>query len=241
MKLADRNFPVLCGLLLMLAAFPVFGQEKDRNGLAVNKRPLKDFASSAVDSIHTKKVDLEAPFTVVISADLANGQDGKTIILVNPKLLQSDGDPGMQKLVQDGIIAIGDSGWLGYLANFEGVKKAKITVSQDGSMFRASITAETKTGPLARQAANALNSVLTIGKMAATKPDDKTLLDSAAVSSAENTFTIGLAVSKNVMIDLIKRKLNEALEREKENSAAASGKPELNARPDSLAQNVVVL
>jgi hypothetical protein len=212
---------LLCGLLLMLAAFPVRGQDPGpKDSVIINKRPLKDFVDSFNRDLQNKKLDLDAPFTVVMSADLAKGQDGSTRILTNPTLLKSEGDPRMRKLVQDGILAIGDSGWFSYLATSEDVKKVGITVIQDGSEFKASVTAERKTDQLAQQTASGLNLLISLGKVQLTGPDDKALLESTTVSSTGKTFTISFALPKKVMMEMVKRKMNEAAERGKVNSAA---------------------
>lgn len=222
MKVPGKITFLLCGLLLMLAAFPVFAQNADKNGVMINKRPLMDFSRSVINDLHDQKIDLEASFTVVLSAELskANGQD--TVILANPRILRSEGDPRMRKLVQDGILAVGDGGWFGYLAPFEDVKDVRITVIQDGSEFKASLSAERKNESLAKQIARSFNTLLSIGKMSA-EGDDKTILAGTTASSTGKTFTISFTASKKVMIEMVKRRVIEPFEREKENSAARPG------------------
>lgn len=200
----------------------------DPNGVCLNKRPLRKYAEAKFPEIgDPTKVKLDAPFTVVMSAELTKAKDG-TVVLAKPKRLESKDDPQMRKFAEEGILAVGDSGWFGYLGRFEDVKRVKISVIQDGTEFKASVTAERGSEELARQAASALNTMISVGKFASSKPDDIVFLEKASVSSDGKTFTVSFAISKEVAIEMIKKKLNEALEKEKENSTAQTQNPVQN-------------
>lgn len=182
--------------------------DPDKNGICLNKKPLKDFAAVKIQDIKDKKVNLDAPVTVVMSADLGKGGiDKNTTVLVNPRLLDRKQDPAMQKMVQDGILAVGDSGWFGYLELF-GVKKVVITVIQDGTEFRASVTADQESEAQAKSTAGGLKSLISIGAANA-DGDDLTFLNSASTSFEGKKFTVSFKISKQVAQELIKNKLEK--------------------------------
>lgn len=179
----------------------------DKNGICLNKRPLKDFAEAKLKEIKENKVNLDAPVTIIMSADLGKGGvDGDTTILVNPKLVQRKQDPAMQKMVREGILAVGDSGWFGYLNIFPDVKNVTITVVQDGTDFNASVTAVRESPALAEQAAVGLRGMITLGKTGA-DGDDLTFLNSASTSFEGNKFTVSFKISKQVAQEMIKNQI----------------------------------
>jgi hypothetical protein len=180
--------------------------DPDINGICLNKRPLKDFAAAKLNDIKSNKVNLDAQVTIVMSAELGKGGiDKNTTVLVNPKVIEHRYDPAMQKMVQDGILAVGDSGWFGYLELF-GVKKVLITVVQDGADFRASVTADQESENQAKTTAAGLQGLISLGAGNA-KGDDLTFLKSASTSYEGNKFTVSFKISKQVAQELIKNKI----------------------------------
>lgn len=197
--------------------------KEDNFGIYKRKKPLKDFAAKAKTEV--KNVKLDAPFTVTMTADLDIGKDGKTVVLKNPKLIkdknQPVGDEQMAKLAEEAILAIGDSGWLGYLRTI-GFKKVVFTLSQDETQMTAKIVGEQKDENSAKTSASGLNGMISVGK-AATDGDEKMLLERATTTSEGKMVILNFAIPKEVALEMINRKLKEAEE-----------KPEV--KPQSAAQ-----
>jgi hypothetical protein len=188
--------------------------EQDNNGIFKNKKPLKDFAVKAKEEAKTVKLD--APFAVTITADLDYAKDGKTVVLKNPKPVKTDSqaanDPAMAKLAQDAILAVGDSGWLGYL-KILGVKKVTFILSQNDTELTAKILGEQKDENAAKTTASGLNAFIGIGQKTA-DGDEKVLLDKATVTPEGKTIVLNFAIPKQVAQEMITRKLKEAEEKE---------------------------
>ena len=186
--------------------------KEDQYGVFKNKKPLKDFAKRATTEV--KNVKLDAPFSVTIAADLDKGKDGKTIVLKNPKLIkanpQTPNDEQMAKLAQDAILAIGDSGWLGYL-NTIGIKKVVFTLSQDNENIIANIIGDQKDENSAKTSASGLTGLISIGK-GATDGDEKVLLEGASVTSEGKSVILNVKIPKQIALEMIKSKLKEAEE-----------------------------
>ena len=190
--------------------------KEDNYGIYKNKKPLKDFANKAKEEV--KNVKLEAPFSVTISADLGYGKDGKTIILKNPKPVMTDpktpNDAQMAKLAKDAILAIGDSGWLGYL-NTIGIKKVVFTLSQDDNFMTAKILGEQKDENSAKTSASGLSGLITLGRNA-TDGDEKVLLEGAQTTSEGKSVILNVVIPKQIALEMINRKLKEAEEKSAE-------------------------
>ena len=205
--------------------------QPDKNGVYINKRPLKDQAKSTLVQIDEKKVKLDKPFRVVISGTLGLGKDGKTVVLKNPKPLPVDknfpNDPAMVKLVQDWILAVGDAGWLGYLDKLKS-KNVIITVEQNDQALVASVQADQPSENDARQAASGLNTLLAFAVPMA-KGDEQTFLKKASVTSNGKTFVLNFNIEKPLVQEMIQRKLAEEKENKSEPSSTAAVKPSNNA------------
>jgi hypothetical protein len=191
--------------------------KEDQYGVFKNKKPLKDFAKRATAEV--KNVKLDAPFSVTIAADLDYGKDGKTIVLKNPKLIktnaQTPNDEQMAKLAQDAILAVGDSGWLGYLRTVVGLKKVVFTLSQDNDNITANILGEQKDENSAKTSASGLTGIISLGK-AASDGDEKVLLEGASVTSEGKSVILKFAIPKQMAIEMINRKLKEAEQNQNE-------------------------
>jgi hypothetical protein len=186
----------------------------DKNGIYLNKRPLTEYAEKTKPS--NANITPDAIYKVVMTGELGPGKDKsgkeiKTIVLKNPKPVETvatnKASADMAKLTQDGILALGDSGWLGYLYTL-GVKKVTITVIQDASDFKVTIQADQKDENTAKTVASGLNSFISIGKMA-TDGDEKNLLERATTTAVGKTFVLNFAGPKAEIIEMIRRKLAE--------------------------------
>ena len=188
--------------------------QQDNNGIFKNKKPLKDFAVKAKEEV--KDVKLDAPFAVTITADLDYAKDGKTVVLKNPKPVKTDSqttnDPAMAKLAQDAILAVGDSGWLGYLKTL-GVKKVTFTLSQNDTELTAKILGEQKDENTAKTTASGLNTFIQIGLKTA-DGDEKVLLEKASVTPEGKSIVLNFAIPKQIAQEMITRKLKEAEEKQ---------------------------
>lgn len=193
----------------------------DKNGVFINKKPMKKFAEDAKKDIDNKQVDLSAPFKVVITASLELGKDGKTVVLKNPKPLEAKYDPKMVKLAQDAILAVGDSGWFGYLKNL-GVKNITFTLEQDDKEIKATVLSDQKDINAAKSVASSLNTLISIGKLTA-DGDDKVFLEKANSTVEEpKSFKLNFTIPKQEALDMIKRKLDKEAVKPQSNSTAQS-------------------
>ena len=195
----------------------------DQFGFSINKRPMKDLAVDALAKIDANTVKIDQPFKVVIAGTLGLAKDGKTVILKDAKVIKSKNDPpndpDLEKLAQSAIIAVGNSGYLGYLDRLRS-KKVVISVEQNDAIFVASLRADQPSENDARQAASGLNSILTIAAQVA-KGDELAFLKSATTTSEKNTFILNIQFPKKDVQDMIMRKLAELKENEGKPSGSA--------------------
>lgn len=198
--------------------------EPDKNGIFLNKRPLKDFAE--VVKPKPEVITPNATFKIVLSADLGhakdkNGKETDAWVLKNVKPVESVAGSKesveMAKIAQQGILAVGDSGWFGYLAGPFKVKKVLITVIQDDTDFKFIVRSDQPNEALAGTVASGINGFISIGKMGA-EGDVKTFLERANSTADGKAFIFNFAMPKAEMLDMIKRKLAEP--DKKDNSAA---------------------
>ncbi len=195
----------------------------DQNGVFINKRPLKDYAKTALENIDNKTVVLDKQVKVVITGTLGLGKDGKTIVLKDAKPVRAKtdpiNDPAMEKFVQDAILAVGDAGWFGYLDKLK-VKNVVITVEQNDTNLVASVRADQPSENYAKQAASGLNTTIALGAALA-KGDELIFLKLAKTTSEGKTFILNFEIPKPLVQELVLRKLAESKEKEnKPNSTA---------------------
>ncbi len=188
--------------------------QQDDNGIFKNKKPLTDFADKAKEDV--KNIKLDAPFAVTVTADLDYGKDGKTVILKNPKSVKTDSpatnDPAMAKLAQEAILAVGDSGWLGYL-KILGVKKVTFILSQNDTELTAKILGEQKDENAAKTTASGLYTFIQIGQKKA-DGDEKVLLERATTTYEGRSLVLNFVIEKPIAQEMITRKLKEAEEKQ---------------------------
>jgi hypothetical protein len=197
--------------------------KEDKNGVFITKRPIKDRAKESLEKIENSAIKLDTPFKVIISATLGPGKEGKTVVLKNPKPVPSDppykNDPVMEKFVHDWILAVGDTGWFGYLDKLK-TKKVLITVEQTDTEFLASVRADQPTENDARLAASGINGVLQIGAIGASG-DELIFLQKGSATNDGKAFVLNFKIEKPVVKEMIIRKLAESKEQ--------APKPEGNA------------
>ncbi|PYT00364.1 MAG: hypothetical protein DMF63_07270 [Acidobacteria bacterium] len=194
--------------------------KEDKNGITINKRPLKDKATETLAQVDAGKVKLENTFRVVISGTLGLAKDGKTIILTNPKAEPVDknfpADPAMTKLAQEWVVAVGDAGWYGYLGIMDDKKgvgrKVVITIEQNSETFLANLRSEQPTPERANVAASGLKNLMTLGAIGA-NDDDLNFLKSTQTASDGNTLVVNFQMPKPQVQEMIQRKLAEMKEK----------------------------
>lgn len=189
---------------------PVDKAEQDKQGVFINRRPMRDFADSTVDQIQSGKINLEAPFRVVVSGKLV--AKNKSIVLADAKIVPvtqpENSDPTMVKLAQEGILAMSDAGWFAYLKYLD-AKNIVITVEQTGDTFSAGIRADQPSESRAQTAASSLRTLISLGKEQA-KGDEKVILSAMTITSETDNIVIGLSLPKAEFHELVKRKIAES-------------------------------
>ena len=207
---------LLCGILLMFAARPVFAQEK----VTINKQPTNDFVRFVKDKIEKGEVDLTQPFKVVAEGALtAEGKldtsiDSKT---KKPKSLFTtvEGDEKMVEVAKIAIEAVSDSGWLGYLKNL-GAEKVKLTFAQDKENVIGIVESEAATAEKAGTMASGFNVAIKMAQINVKDEDDKILLSGLhAATVNEKIVTLNFALPRQTVQEMIMRNLKKALETEK--------------------------
>ncbi len=175
----------------------------------INKKPLVDFADDVATKWETKEVDLNQPFTVVLNGVLA--ADGSLDLKTSKfDVAKQKGDPKMIDVGKAALEALGKSGYLTYLKNLN-VDKFNATLVQDDTQITVIITSSQKTPEGAKTIASGLGMAITVGKQITQDPsDERTLLNSAKVTSDGKNFVMNFAIPKPIAQEMINRKLKEA-------------------------------
>ena len=193
---------------------PTEGPVADKFGIILNKRPLKVFAEQNKPKIAT--LTPTSVFKVTVSTDIGPGKDSagkeiETIVLKNvipvEQVAGNKKDMEMVKLTLDGLLALGDSGWMGYLHKV-GVKKVLITVDQNSNEFKVTIKADQPDENTAKSMAGTIGNYISLGKIGAAG-DDKLFLDATSTSYDSKAFIVNLALPTTQVHDMIKRKMAE--------------------------------
>ena len=159
MKKSVKNIFLVCGLLLTLAAFPVFAQEADQ--FRLDKRPLQDLADLVNEKFAAGKIDLTKPFSIQLEGVL--NEDGK-LDPKKSKFTKGEGDTAMIEIGKGFIQAINDGGFFNYLKQL-GIEKVNLTLSQDDATVKGIIKSELPTQEKAKTIASGLNAMFAIAKI----------------------------------------------------------------------------
>ena len=191
------------GLVLAGATPQVLAQGKAETDVTINKRPLADLSESVRKKHENKEIDLTAPFSVECEAYFTR-KGGLDLKL--SKFTVISGDPQMAELAENGIEAIGDSGYFQYLQALE-ISKAKIKIWQDSQNFSLSILSNAKTADKSRTMSSALNIATQIGMKQTKNEDDRLLMKAMSASSDQTALEIKFVLSANEFRELILRKI----------------------------------
>ncbi len=184
-------------------------------GIRVNKRPLKVFKGENLDKIEAISPDV--PFAVTVTAELApgkkpDGSESGTIVLtnVNQQSARSKDKKRaeMEKLAVDGLLALGDSGWLGYLYKFE-TRKVLISVQQNADQFTFVLRGDQTSDQSAKSNADGLNGLKSLGKAGKTG-DELAFLENASVKSEGKNIIVSFTMATQEVHAMIKRALEGA-------------------------------
>ncbi len=173
-----------------------------------NNRPLEDFGKKYGPQILNKEIDVNAPFTIEVAAEL--DENGK---FINPKVITKPGsDEKMTEIAKEAIAAFSDTKLLRPLYEV-GSRKIKITFSQNQDNLQAIIQSETKSDSLARTMLSLLNLYLKNVKLKEGS-DEAILLEKAQFATQGKNFIINFLIEnqqKNQMIEKSLKGLQEKL------------------------------
>ncbi len=130
----------------------------------------------------------------------------------------------MEKLAQNAILAINDSGWFGYLYQ-NNVRNITVILEQNDTVFIANIECDQPSELEAKRSATGLNGILNIA-MPTLKSDEKEFLSRANISSNGNIFQINFTIPKPLIQELIQRALEKA--KQDAGNSATSDSPNYN-------------
>lgn len=191
--------------------------KEDKFGVFINKRPLTDGAKDTLEKLAANQIKLDATFKVGLMGTLGLAKDGKTVVLKNPKPIPLENgmrnNPVIEKFVQDWILRLGDSGWLGHIEHLDENKKVKekrvrIMLEQNDTEFLATVNAEQPDENTAKTLASGLNSLLQIGS-GQTDGDEQLFLKASSSTSSGSVLTLNFRIPKPVVQEMIQRKLAE--------------------------------
>ena len=182
------------------------------DAIEINKRPIADLGTSVNDLVAKNELDLQTPF--IGSAKGKLNKDGR-IDSKTLKLQIESPDPDMQKVVQDGILAIDAAGYLKYLSAISG-RDFDLLLKQDEANISATVQSEMESETRAKTIKSSLDLALSIAKAkkqgADADQDDKDdliLLQGAKIETVGKRVVITFIVPKGIAHPMIQRKLAE--------------------------------
>jgi hypothetical protein len=211
MKKVKQTIFLVCGLLLTLAAVPVFAQENDR--IQLNKRPLQDLADLVSEKIAQGKFDLTKPFSIQLEGVL--NKDGK-LDPKKSKFNKGEGDAAMIEIGKSFIQSINDSGFFYYLKQL-GIEKVNLTLSQDETTVKGIIKSELPTQEKAKTIASGLNGLFVMAKTLNKGDDVKILLENWHTEADAKNLSISFAAPRGEIHEFVVRELRKIKEKKQAN------------------------
>ncbi|MFN0141065.1 MAG: hypothetical protein ACKVQW_13385 [Pyrinomonadaceae bacterium] len=181
----------------------------------INKKPLVDFGNDVAAKWEAKEVDLDKEFTLVLDGFItADGKLDRKKSKFDPS--KTIGDQKMIDIGKSALEALGDSGYLTFL-KVAGVDKITATLSQNGENISVVITSPQNSLERAKSIASNVSLSILVGKGVVKNPsDERTLLDGAKTTNDGKTFVLNFAIPKPIAQEMIKRKLQETLAKQKQ-------------------------
>lgn len=202
---------------------PITGDE-------INNRPFTELGKFVNSALDKKETDLQSEFKLSAVGKLT--KEGK----IDPKTFKytnaESADKKLIEVLQEAIEAFNDSGRLKVLESLSG-KDLKLDVQQDSTNIAAVIQSELESENRARAAQSSLKVLLDAAKFLKSRPDadqndkdDLLLLQGASIESEGKNLVIKFNVQKDVVHQMLQRKLADARKANSEPSstAANSGK-----------------
>ena len=177
-----KQFFLLCGAFLILAAFPVFGQTK----AGINRLPLRDFSESVITKLKKNEVTLSDNFLVEVSGELT--PDGK-FDRKKTRYIRAEGTEQMIDVAKGAIEAINDSGLFMYLAQL-GSNRMNLILAQTDDEIYSTIKFELDTPQKAKSAKSSFDMILSLSKMQL-KNEGAPIVARASSSSCGDSRSIG--------------------------------------------------
>lgn len=209
MRKFNKTVFLACGLLLTLAAFPVFAQDIQEN--KINKKPLQDFFKHVLQKVIAEKVDLTKPFAIELEGVLT--KEGR-LDPKSAKFTKSEGDEKAVNVAKTFVEAVNDSGWFIYLQSY-GIEKIKLALVQDDSQIYADVVLELPTLERARTITSGFSMLLRMIPLMNEKSekklseDGKVLFQGVKVKNEDKNVTLKFAYQKSVVHEMINRKLQD--------------------------------
>lgn len=182
------------------------------DAVEINKRPIIDFGNMVNEMLSRKEVDLQAEFIGNAKGKLT--KEGR----IDPKTLKiqiQSVDPEMQRIVQEGILAIDAAGYLQYLNLLSG-RDFDLVLQQDTESISAVIQSEMESERRADATRRSFDLALAAAKASKARSkadqndkDDLVLLESAKVESNGKKVILKFVVPKSIVHPMIQRKLAE--------------------------------
>jgi hypothetical protein len=185
---------------------------------AFNKKPLKDFGREVNIKIASKKIDLNAPVALQMKGVLTN--EGK-LDPKKSKFENAQGNPELVKVIQSGILAINDSGYLKLLDKLSG-KTLDISFAKDDTNIIAEVQSEMENDTRAKTTKTLLDLAIQFGKDKKNKSildptnsesqndkDELALLEKATVEVVGKKVIIRFNIPNQFGMEMIARKLKE--------------------------------
>lgn len=192
--------------VLVAAANYVFGQGKTPDDITIDRKPLAEFAATVAEQHQRKELDLSAAFSVEFEVRLTP----KGIFDAHrSRLIKSDGDVKMIRVVARAIEIIGESGYFQYLANLD-IRNPTVKVSQAEKNFSVRITSTVKSNDRARVMSSALNAMLMMAKMHDLDPGEKLLIESTKVTPNGTVVSIETAIQSVQLQEMLLKPLRSA-------------------------------
>ncbi|MCD9188508.1 MAG: hypothetical protein LUM44_18970 [Pyrinomonadaceae bacterium] len=202
MKKSIDKFSLICGLLLTLAAFPVFAQSSKAE---LNKRPLQDFGQIFSEKVKNKEVDLKTPFSLTLQGTLdANGKFDPKMT----KVTKSEGDAKIIELAKLGIEAVSDSGVFYYLKQLK-VDEVEISLVQTDLEFSADFKSTFETAKRAKSIGDGIKLNIQIGKSAVKDENTKAILENSKVETIGKDFLLRFSMPFEQFHGIIDRELEK--------------------------------
>lgn len=191
---------------------PIADPSSSLNTVEINKRPIVDLGNMVNEMLARNEVDLQTEFIGNAKGKLT--KEGR----IDPKTLKlqiESPDPDMQRIVQEGILAIDAAGYLQYLNLLSG-HDFDLVLKQDADTISAVIQSEMESERRADSTRRSLDLALAAAKVAKSganadqnDKDDLVLLENAKVESNGKKVIIRFAVPKSIVHPMIQRKLAE--------------------------------